>query len=210
MACIRIFITCKINMKCNPPNSPRLQFIPIKQQFYVFILEIPICIFFIDWLIHFTFQSQPHSLFSSWSYPWKPPFPITPFPFSERGKPPHGYHPSLAHQITVGWGASSPTEAWRGSPARRNGPKGRQQSQRQGTESNRKDTLVIWKIIRRKLHNTSFSNTLELMDSRQTRILLTPFPDSRERFILKVSNWDVIQNKNILQKTCNKLLTTML
>ena len=44
---------------------------------------------------------------------------------------PHGYQPSLAHQIVIGLGAFSPTEARQGSLVRGKGSKGKQQSQSQ-------------------------------------------------------------------------------
>ena len=60
--------------------------------------------------------------------PSGPPLPQISL-FQRRGGP-HGYYPP-AHQVAVGLNTSFTTEARQGSPARRKGSKGRQQSQRQ-------------------------------------------------------------------------------
>jgi hypothetical protein len=46
--------------------------------------------------------------------------------FSQKKEAPHGYQPTLAHQVTVGPSTSSPTEATQGSLAMGKGSKGRQ------------------------------------------------------------------------------------
>jgi hypothetical protein len=70
-----------------------------------------------------SFQSLPlTSTFSS---------PCTHPPLLRRGEAYPEYHPALAFQATVGLSSSSSTEARRGSPVRRKGPKGRQCHERQ-------------------------------------------------------------------------------